>query len=508
MTFKEKPISKLYAFALAAVFAVALAGCGGGGTATAPDPPTMPGTTPQEMCEGDGGRYNADGSCTSAADLAAERMAAATKAAKTKTTAIGAEAKQTSDAGLGGSGVTATDQAAGAYNLAISRDRAGTMVTVTVEGATDDDDEKFMQAADLMDGRTMHTRTMEADDDGNVMEEVVIVGTDIEAPKATAFAMVEGQKLDVSTDKTNDTPTQTNEALAITPENFKMVENATGISATGATTVSYPAGVADAEDTAADESRPAFSTPATFNGAPGTLMCNGDPENDCTVTFDSDGDISNMEDWVFTPDAGATSDVPDSDYLYYGFWLKKTTDKDGAVTYNEVETFAGSSIPQSTSLGKVTGSATYAGGAVGVYVKDVYDSTGQIDTSTSGHFKADVSLTAYFGQTIDDPSTLNVNEGGQIAPILLNTISGSISNFMLSGGEANEWSANLARGAIKSDGAASGVANGGGAAGSYSATFHGPTETDDNTQPHSVVGEFNANFSDGTVAGAFGARKQ
>ena len=45
--------------------------------------------------------------------------------------------------------------------------------------------------------------------------------------------------------------------------------------------------------------------------------------------------------WVFIPDMGATSDEPDYDYLNYGFWLKRTTDADGATTYNEVETFAG-----------------------------------------------------------------------------------------------------------------------------------------------------------------------
>ena len=33
---------------------------------------------------------------------------------------------------------------------------------------------------------------------------------------------------------------------------------------------------------------------------------------------------------------------------HYGFWLKKTTDKDGATTYNEVETFAGSSDDMAT----------------------------------------------------------------------------------------------------------------------------------------------------------------
>ena len=35
-----------------------------------PDPPPEP--TAQEMCEGEGGRYNADGSCTSSEELAEE----------------------------------------------------------------------------------------------------------------------------------------------------------------------------------------------------------------------------------------------------------------------------------------------------------------------------------------------------------------------------------------------------------------------------------------------------
>ena len=76
MMFKDKYVHKFYAFALAAVFALTLAGCGGGGGGTAqmPDtePPAMPEPTAEETCEGDGGRYNADGSCTSAEDLAAE----------------------------------------------------------------------------------------------------------------------------------------------------------------------------------------------------------------------------------------------------------------------------------------------------------------------------------------------------------------------------------------------------------------------------------------------------
>ena len=36
-----------------------------------------------------------------------------------------------------------------------------------------------------------------------------------------------------------------------------------------------------------------------------------------------------MSGWAFIPDEGATSDVPDADYLHYGFWLKRTADADG-----------------------------------------------------------------------------------------------------------------------------------------------------------------------------------
>ena len=61
-----------------------------------------------------------------------------------------------------------------------------------------------------------------------------------------------------------------------------------------------------------------------------------------------------------------------------------------------------------------------------------------------------------------------------------------------------------------------GTANGGGAEGSFSATFYGSVaavdDMDDTTSdfptPSSVVGEFNANFGNGTAAGGFGARKK
>ena len=120
MMFRDKSISKFYAFALAAVFALTLAGCGGNGGGTAavdddmetvtpdpgvmepePDPETCPegqtGTPPncmtaQQVCEAADGRWNADDlMCTTAEQLAAAVMAA-TAAAGTKRMAIGVEA--------------------------------------------------------------------------------------------------------------------------------------------------------------------------------------------------------------------------------------------------------------------------------------------------------------------------------------------------------------------------------------------------------------------------------
>ena len=112
-------------------------------------------------------------------------------------------------------------------------------------------------------------------------------------------------------------------------------------------------------------------------------------------------------------------------------------------------------------------------------MKNVFTSDGDIDTATSGHFTADAELTAYFGQTVDDTvTTPNVNEGGQIVPALLNTLTGTIDNFNLSGGEDNAWAVSLQGDRLNidtTDGTASGMAQGGGAAGSWNATFHGPS---------------------------------
>ena len=598
MKFKEKSITRLYAFALAAVFALVLAGCGGGGGGTADTPD--PGTTPPEMCpEGHTGtppncvspeqqeanalaaaktaaataasnaasavaavmdnsglapeayasaqaavavanqaNSAAQAATTSAAAQAAQAIAesaaadaamyagmvtaakeaadanatrlAANKVAMSKEMAIADELAENTadtprDAGLGGTDAPETTTGAeGEYTLAISRDRMATKVSITVEGATNDDDKMFMQAMDLGGGRTMHTLKMKADDMGNVVEEVAIVSTDIEAPTAVAFAKFEemdgtmSQTLDaradgetVDADNPADSRDLGNALDANTPADAVVLGRVKSSAFTGSGDESNV--LTFGGDDPADDDDAAYTTAGTFNGAMGMYMCAGGA-TDCTVTLDGDGKITAMSDgWIFTPAEGAMSDQPDYDYYHYGFWLKKTTDKDGVLTYNEVETFAGSSVDAVTDISAVVGTATYEGGATGVYVKNVYNSDRTLDTASSGHFTADVNLMAYFG-------------GNDVAVSKQNTIEGTIDKFMLSGGEENKWSVALKSSAASTNGTHAGTAKGGGTSeGLFNSAFHGTADADN--QPHTVVGEFNAEFTDGSVAGAFGARK-
>ena len=457
-----------------------------------------------------------------APNATAVRMAAVTAAADTKRKRIEAEAVQPMDAGLGGSVAPITTEGSeGEYTQVIKRDRMATTVTITVEGATKDDDEMF-----ALNDMGMHVRTHEADADGNVMTEVARVVTDIEAPRAVAFAKwLAGPGDDTAPQMLNrDSSTG---AAAVSP----AVNNALEI----------PVDAVDADLTGDPNpnlmfarstmdgvlnytrDNPVAGEPATagvdeglhdgtYNGAEGTYRCTA-ATGSCSVTFNAKGQVvGNSENWVFVPDKGATSEQPDYDYLHYGFWLKRTTDEDGNVEYNEVETFAGSEIDQTDAVTGVAGSASYEGGAVGVYVNDVLNPNGTTANSTSGHFKADAELAATFGQVQDDSGDV---AAGTIAANMLNTITGTIDNFELSGGESNTWSVALSGNIEATAVGFSGTAKGGVGEGSFSGMFHGAAASDDeatleendSVYPHSATGEFNAGFTNGSVAGAFGVRE-
>ena len=449
-------------------FALALVGCGGGGGSGS-------GSVPQLDRE------------------------TRTAAALTKQAIIAVEANQAIDSGLGGS--AGDGSAVTTYSLTISRDSGGMTVEIADSAMTEDDDPAFALAANLGENGQMLVR-----DNGMGVEEVVGVHSDIEALKATPFAEV--HELDFSTDGTNDAPDVTHEALSIVGSDMAVLGRVTSATFTAGTEAILRFAHDNPATHGTDEAR---EVAGAYDGAMGTYRCNGTVQ--CTVSLDANSGITAMSmGWIFTPDPGATVGVLDDDYLHYGFWLKKTTDDAGAVTYNEVETFAGSSVAVSGDLAAVTGRATYEGSAAGVYViKTRYDpNTGALVEASSGHFTADTRLRATFGQTVEQ----------DIAPNQLHMLTGMIDNFVLSGNEDNEWSVTLA-GAIDSGaGTASGTAKGGvtGQDGSFNAVFHGsvaPVDHDDDVEapavaprPHTAVGEFNASFGSGSVAGAFGARQQ
>ena len=474
---------------------------------------------------------------------AAAMIAAATEAAGTKAEAIGDEARQDPDDGAGGK------DAASDHMIAISRDRDGTEVEITVDGAAMDDPKFEDQMAGLDAGRTMLVREIEAEDNGDVVREIMIVGTDIAAPKAVAFAKFEA--MDGTTPQAlnardlDDAVNADDEGSAaddwtalfvgtgtetVSDEGtLKLVMSTAFVPVPGGTstmlTFAQEQAAGDAQTPGAQKVE-AFETMGSYNGTDGTYRCDGDDA--CTVSLNAKGELTEMSTgWVFTPNMGATTDQPDYEYLSYGFWLKNTTDSDGAVTYDEVETFAMQvglepSLANLSAIGAVTGSATYEGGAVGVYVKNVLDDQANIVSATSGHFKADVELTAKFGGG-------NVGVNNQFA------IGGTMDKFVLQHGEENDWAVSLGLADFSGrDGMGPGkeaagnsfantfkgeaVGDSTAVMGSWNGSFFGAAGQIDpdnggpmpavNTAPAAVIGEFNANFTDGTTAGAFGVRKQ
>ena len=415
-----------------------------------------------------------------------ERMAAAkaaaNKVALTKKAAITSEGDATNTANdvRPFDGANAYDTTDGAdntatnYRIQIKHD-GGPKVTVTDGALPADNDPMYAQVATFGNGQ-MLVRNIGTD------RKIIVLHTDIEAPDQVAFSSEYTLTVDRDTDTTaNDT------YAVLATDNGKIASSSfpSGAS-TSRTYVEYDA------DTATGR---ASQFSGTFDGASGMFRCVA--SGGCTVSTDAMGKFNALTaaQWEFTPNAGATVAKPDGDYLTYGFWLDTKT-KDGNVTqYETVQTFASSSLDPSTGLSTVTGTATYDGHAAGVYVHESKKEDGTLDTAMSGRFTADVSLKAYF-----DATTTRTAD----------TIEGTISNFDLDGGPDNTWNVNLSAASIDTDTGFTGNASGmTGDNGSLSGRFHGTGDADDNTvAPPVLVGEFNANFVNGTAAGAFGARKQ
>ena len=252
--------------------------------------------------------------------------------------------------------------------------------------------------------------------------------------------------------------------------------------------------ISDNADTADDERE----IKGTFHEVPGTYACASDP---CTVTTNAKGELITLSSgWTFTPDKN-TGDMMvagvlnDADYLDFGYWVTTADSPDGP-TY-AVGTFA-SGMTETTGavMGALTGaldeaiSATYKGGAAGLYAKREHSGTGDGDLMAAGRFTAMAELTAKFGT------------GDHTAVDEQNRISGMISNFTANGAPIDAtWRVKL----NEINFSASSDGSFGADADAWSGQFFGGTET---TAPTAVAGEFDRTFDNGEVIGAFGATKQ
>ena len=194
----------------------------------------------------------------------------------------------------------------------------------------------------------------------------------------------------------------------------------------------------------------------------------------------------------FVPDViGATYDVQDTGYVYFGWWLNMPNKADAT---HMVESFAGGTNPAET-VDAVVGKATYRGPAAGKFVTKTL-TAGILKDADAGHFTASAKLTATFD--------------------LANTISGSVTDFLEDGVSLGPWVLKLQDGIIIPN---TGLFNGktsvtfGGLTsekGAWQGQFYDPDTVVTSNAPGRVAGTFDAHDPGGTahISGAFGAEKE
>ena len=252
-----------------------------------------------------------------------------------------------------------------------------------------------------------------------------------------------------------------------------------------------------------------------WRGVPGTFICTvGDCDNEdsrITVTAMLDDGEEELTatipagvTWVFQPDdAKATVDVPDEDYLHFGWWHQVPTTDTGAGDH-EFRTFSGGSQPfTAANLQAVEGEATYSGAATGKFAQQ--GGTLLKPTYVADLFTATATLTADFGDA----------DGA-------GTIEGDITDFQSPGEtDVSGWEVTLNSIALTDNDATfestDGTADNNAVAeidgvdstsGTWSGEFFGNNGPDD--QPGSVAGVFRADFGETgsvhtSIAGAYGA---
>ncbi len=261
--------------------------------------------------------------------------------------------------------------------------------------------------------------------------------------------------------------------------------------------------ITDTTDADDDPDVDARSFTGSLAGAMGKFECEGTATT-CALTFNEKDMIATLVGtWEFTANRGAKVNVPDDEYLYFGWWIDRPTKagSDGSYSYDFQSFSGGVGAYTASNLDGVTGSATYNGAAAGVYVtKDI--SNGQITDATMGEFSAAAKLTANFGNATDP-----------------GLIGGSISDFKDADGSAMAgWGVTLnsdflATGSATFAGPTTGTTGPGATGtGSWEGMFYGDATNADGTvnataAPMGVAGRFDAHLAGAHIAGGFGASR-
>ena len=556
MMFREKPINKLYAFALAAVFALTLAGCGGGGggasTTTTDD--TM---VTQQSCEAGGGRWNAgntDEPCTSAADLAAEKLKMERDNIKMKITAaqsaVGAVDNDSDSAEVGAAdaAIAAAKAAIAAAESVPTDEKAANTLTVTgLESqlttakanrmAAMDAAQKAKDAAMMADAMKLHTGIGAPGGSGettrtgayNTDED----GIDVTIGTADPVELTEDKKTPVADNhgwagkKYTASPTGegTYEARVYSNvgdptegepfnEEYTLADGAITIDTTTAVNASRVAS-SRFDQTAGFKRFPIpanspigqtkITVPGSYHGVSGTYTCTPGDGNTCVSQFAAsgfnlgvvaaDGSFT-AGSWTFSPSnpTAKVTETADTEYASYGWWIHKSADG---------KTFTASAfvddkgtVAEASGITALLGTAKYEGGAAGKYA--LYSATG--GTNDAGHFTAKATLEADFNADM---------------------ITGTIDQFMGADGMSRDWSVELKKstigdtGPISSDGTAAGAGNQtvwtiGDTAADPGGAWSGTLKANGNDGVPSVAtGTFTSKYStSGEMVGAFGARKK
>ena len=237
----------------------------------------------------------------------------------------------------------------------------------------------------------------------------------------------------------------------------------------------------------------------SFDGAAGGYVCTPETGGACTSSVRHGGGYTLAGgSWKFVPVAGAEVPDPDTEYQYFGWWLRQTGDTSAIGVFHAG---VGGAPDEFRELLALQGTATYRGRATGKYTLEPRGAA-----VSAGDFVATVTLQVDFGD-IRSPGTVD----------------GTVDGFRVNGEmDANTWSVTLGsalinpRGAIagRGDHAARTVWSIGGNAGTnpdrnpptWSGQLH---DVGARSVPTVATGVFEASYDEvGRMIGAFGTTRQ